>query len=78
MGGYREYALMEDVDFSRRLLGQGRRVVLDPPVTTSARHHKKRGNWRASLRNGLMLLLFRAGVPPDFLHAWYYRTRVYP
>jgi uncharacterized protein len=77
MGGYRDYRLMEDVDFSHRLLGQGRRVVLDPPVATSARHHAQRGNWRASLRNGLMLLMFQAGASPDFLHAWYYRKRVY-
>lgn len=73
MGGYREFRLMEDLDFAKRLLREGRRVVLDPPIGTSARHHAKRGSWRTSLRNGVMLLLYRAGVSPDFLHAWYYR-----
>jgi rSAM/selenodomain-associated transferase 2 len=73
MGGYREFRLMEDVDLSRRLLREGRRVVLDPPIATSARTHARRGSWRTSLRNGLLLLLYRAGAPPDFLHAWYYR-----
>lgn len=74
MGGYRAFPLMEDVDFSKRLLNEGRRVVLDPPITTSARHHMKRGSWRTSLRNGTMLLLFALGASPDFLHAWYYRN----
>jgi uncharacterized protein len=75
MGGYREFRLMEDVDFSKRLLREGRRVVLDPPIATSARTHARRGSWRTSLRNGLLLVLYRAGAPPDFLHAWYYRRR---
>ncbi len=73
MGGYREFGLMEDLEFAKRLLREGRRVVLDPPIGTSARHHAKRGSWRTSLRNGLLLLLYRAGASPDFLHAWYYR-----
>ncbi len=73
MGGYRAFPLMEDVDFSKRLRDEGRRVVLDPPIATSARHHTQRGSWRTSLRNATMLLLFALGASPDFLHAWYYR-----
>ncbi len=75
MDGYRAFPLMEDVDFSKRLRSEGRRVVLDPPIATSARHHMKHGSWRTSLRNGTMLLLFALGASPDFLHAWYYRKR---
>lgn len=77
MGGYRELPLMEDVDFSKRLLAEGRRVLLDPAIATSSRHHDRCGAWRTSFRNGLLLLLYRAGAPSDFLHAWYYRRRVY-
>lgn len=77
MGGYRPFPLMEDVDFSKRLRNEGRRIVLDPPIATSARHHMKRGSWRTSLRNATMLLLFALGASPDFLHAWYYRKRIY-
>lgn len=73
MGGFADFRLMEDVDFSRRLLREGRRVLLDPPIGTGARHHEKGGSWRTSLRNGAMLLLYYAGASPDFLHAWYYR-----
>ncbi|MDQ3623042.1 MAG: glycosyl transferase family 2, partial [Verrucomicrobiota bacterium] len=65
--------LMEDVDFSRRLRHAGRRVVLDPPIASSPRHHRRVGPWRASLRNGLMITLFHLGASPEALHAWYYR-----
>lgn len=73
MGGYANHRLMEDVEFSSRLVREGRRVLLDPPIATGARHHVKGGSWRTSVRNGMMILLFHAGASPDFLHAWYYR-----
>ncbi len=73
MGGYAKHRLMEDVDFSSRLLREGRRILLDPPIATGARHHIKGGSWRTSVRNGMMILLYHAGASPDFLHAWYYR-----
>lgn len=73
MGGYANHRLMEDVDFSSRLLREGRRILLDPPIATGARHHIKGGSWRTSVRNGMMILLYHAGASPDFLHAWYYR-----
>ena len=73
MGGYANHRLMEDVDFSSRLLREGRRILLDPPISTGARHHIKGGSWRTSVRNGMMILLYHAGASPDFLHAWYYR-----
>ncbi len=73
MGGYANHRLMEDVEFSSRLLREGRRILLDPPIATGARHHMKGGSWRTSVRNGLMILLYHAGASPDFLHAWYYR-----
>ena len=75
LGGFAEIPLMEDVEFSPRLRRAGRTVVLDPPIATSPRDHLKRGAVRTSLRNGLMIGLFRAGYSPQKLHAWYYRER---
>jgi rSAM/selenodomain-associated transferase 2 len=74
LGGFAEIPLMEDVEFSPRLRGAGRTVVLDPPMASSPRRHLRRGAWRTSLRNGLMIALFRAGYPAQKLHAWYYRS----
>ncbi len=72
MGGFRDLALMEDVEFSRRLRRSGRIVLLDPAMTTSDRAHRAGGAWRTSLRNGLFLLLYQLGVSPTRLHGWYY------
>ena len=73
LGGFAEIPLMEDVEFSRRLRRAGRTVVLDPPIATSPRHHTRRGAWRTTARNATMLALFRLGISPHRLHAWYYR-----
>ncbi len=76
MGGFKEIPLMEDVDFSRRLRKAGRVALLDPPLATSARRSARRGSWRTSMENGLLLLLFNLGVSPQRLHGWYYRDRL--
>jgi len=75
MGGFKEFPLMEDVDFSCRLRRMGPLRVLDPPLGTSARRHLRRGSWRTSIHNGWLLLLFRLGVSPVRLHQMYYRGR---
>lgn len=73
--GFAQMPLMEDVEFSRKLRGAGKVAILDPPVRSSARRHLRRGAWRASIQNGIFLLLFKMGVSPHRLHRWYYRGR---
>lgn len=77
LGGFAEIPLMEDLEFSRRLRKGGRVKVIDPPIRSSARHHQLRGAWRTSIRNALLIALYRAGVPTQKLHAWYYRRPIY-
>jgi rSAM/selenodomain-associated transferase 2 len=77
LGGFAEIPLMEDIEFSRRLRRTERTVVLDPPISTSPRHHARRGALRTSIRNGVMIALYRFGFPPERLHAWYYRKPVF-
>lgn len=72
LGGYAEIPLMEDVEFSRRLRTAGKIAVLDPPVQSSARRHLRRGPWRTSIQNGLLIVFYRLGVSPERLHRWYY------
>lgn len=71
--GFAEIPLMEDVEFSRRLRAAGKVAVLDPPVQTSARRHKREGAWRKTIQNGSFILLYKLGVSPALLHRWYYR-----
>lgn len=75
LGGFRGLPLMEDVDFSLRLRRAGKVVMLDPPMTSSPRRHRAHGPWRTTFFNLALLLLFRLGVSPHRLHAWYYRRR---
>ncbi len=75
LGGFADYPLMEDVEFSRRLRKAGGVRLLDPPIATSARRSRHRGAWRTSVQNGLFLLLFKLGASPHSLHRWYYRGK---
>lgn len=72
VGGFARIPLMEDVEFSPRLRRAGKIAVLDPPVRSSGRHHDRKGAWRTTIQNGLMLLLYKIGVQPRTLHRWYY------
>jgi rSAM/selenodomain-associated transferase 2 len=73
MGGFADIPLMEDVEFSRRLRRVGC-VLLDPPVGSSARRHRKLGSLRVTLQNLMIMVLYRCGVSPARLHRWYYRS----
>ncbi|MGB8165965.1 MAG: glycosyltransferase family 2 protein [Chthoniobacteraceae bacterium] len=73
LGGYADFPLMEDVEFSRRLRRAGSIVMLDPPMESSPRRHLEGGAWRTTLTNVAMLLGYHLGVPPAALHRWYYR-----
>ncbi|MEM7349942.1 MAG: TIGR04283 family arsenosugar biosynthesis glycosyltransferase [Acidobacteriota bacterium] len=72
LGGFREWPILEDLDFIRRLKRYGSTVILDDPVTTSSRRFLQQGVLRTSVTNYLIWLLYFAGVPPPRL-AWLYR-----
>ena len=46
LGGYRDLALMEDLDFTQRLKRCGRSVLITTPLVTSGRRFLARGPWR--------------------------------
>ncbi|HEU4367192.1 MAG TPA: TIGR04283 family arsenosugar biosynthesis glycosyltransferase [Methylomirabilota bacterium] len=46
LGGYRDLALMEDLDFAQRLKRRGRSVLIGAPLVTSGRRFLARGPWR--------------------------------
>jgi uncharacterized protein len=70
-GGFKEIALMEDVEYTRRLRKDGITLV-DPPVASNGRRLTNRGSVRVTIQNLLIMVLFRFGASPDWLHAWYY------
>jgi len=76
LGGFANYPLMEDVEFSKRLRRQGPLAVIDPPMKTSPRRHLEYGAWRVTLMNVMLLTLYHLGVSPSKLHQMYYPERL--
>lgn len=73
LGGYREWPLLEDVDFIRRLRRRGRLYHSPLPVVTSARRWERDGWWRRTAENIAIQLLFFAGASPAWLARRYRR-----
>jgi rSAM/selenodomain-associated transferase 2 len=69
--GFKEVALMEDLDFLRRLRRLGRVALVKLPVITSARRFIERGPIRQQLLNCVLVALYSVGVSPETLARWY-------
>ncbi len=71
MGGFREIALLEDLELMLRLRKMGRIVLLAIPALTSARRWQRLGLVRTTVANQLILLGFFYGISPERLARWY-------
>jgi len=65
MGGYRDLALLEDLDLTRRLKREGRTVLVRTPLRTSGRRFIARGPWRTFCFIVWLLLLEMLGLDPQ-------------
>jgi rSAM/selenodomain-associated transferase 2 len=72
LGGFRPLALMEDVDFVRRI-GRRRMRMLKATAVTSAERYRRDGFWRRPIRNQFCLLLWFLGVPLNRIMRVYQR-----
>ena len=70
VGGFHPMALMEDVDFIRRL-GRRRIHQLRSEALTSAERYRRDGYLKRIIRNQACLALYYMRVPPDRLAALY-------
>jgi rSAM/selenodomain-associated transferase 2 len=75
MGGYRDWPILEDLDFARRLRRRDRLVILPLAMRTSSRRYLKRGILRTVVVNWLIWLLYLAGVSPHRLAGLYRQVR---
>jgi rSAM/selenodomain-associated transferase 2 len=74
IGGFRDIPFLEDAEFMRRIKKRGDEIfILRDRVKTSARRWKKEGIGYTTLRNMLVVVLYRLGVSPQKL-AKYYRS----
>jgi len=65
LGGYPDWDLFEDLELSRRMKRHGRVVLLEPPITSSARRFQARGPVLTTLRDLVLTLQYFAGVHPN-------------
>lgn len=77
LGGFRNWAALEDLDLIRRMKRCGEVVVLPLEATTSARRYLEDGIGRTVALNWLIWGLYFAGVPAERL-ARLYRPRRTP
>ncbi len=76
LGGFRDLAIMEDYEFSRRLRRGYRSVrILTPRLIVSPRRHERTGFLRTRLLWIVIYLLYRAGCPTRYLAALYSNVR---
>ncbi|MBI5634817.1 MAG: TIGR04283 family arsenosugar biosynthesis glycosyltransferase [Nitrospirae bacterium] len=73
LGGFKEMALMEDVDIVRRMKKQGKLVMLKRRAVTSGRRWVSKGLLKTAAINQMTMLLYQLGVSPDKLARFYYR-----
>lgn len=75
MGGFREVALLEDLELVLRLRKMGRLALLASPALTSPRRWQRLGIVRTTVVNQLILLGFFCRLNPGRLTRWYGGSR---
>jgi rSAM/selenodomain-associated transferase 2 len=70
LGGFRDMALMEDVDMVRRI-GRRRLTILPTVAATSAARYRRDGWLRRSIANIALVVLFHLGADPAWLKKLY-------
>jgi rSAM/selenodomain-associated transferase 2 len=78
LGGFREWPILEDLDFAKRMRqrwGRRRLAVIEEPVVTSARRFEQQGPARTVAQNWLIWMLFALGTPPQRLARMYRHVR---
>jgi rSAM/selenodomain-associated transferase 2 len=73
MGGYPEMPLMEDYELARRMKRAGRTILLPLSVRTSARRFAKKGVFRTTCTNWLIIASYHLGISAERLARWYRR-----
>jgi rSAM/selenodomain-associated transferase 2 len=73
--GFRDWPLLEDLDFALRLRRLAGFTLIEEPVTTGARRFVEQGAVRTVATNWLIWLLFLCGVSPHRLARLYRQIR---
>jgi hypothetical protein len=75
LGGFRDWPILEDIDFARRARRGLQTALIDQAVSTAARRYVERGFFRTAATNWLIWLLYGLGVSPHKLARFYRHIR---
>ncbi|MBM3811296.1 MAG: glycosyltransferase [Acidimicrobiia bacterium] len=75
LGGYRDWPLLEDYEFARRLSRAGRLALLESPIQVSARRWQRGGLFTTLWSWFWIQALYLAGVSPHKLASMYRHVR---
>jgi rSAM/selenodomain-associated transferase 2 len=75
LGGFRDWPILEDLDFARRLKRLGPVAMLEGPAITAARRFVEQGIVRTVVINWAIWALFLLGVSPHRLAQLYRKVR---
>lgn len=75
LGGFKDWPILEDLDFALRLRRTGRLALIEDEVTTGARRFRSQGVLRTVATNWLIWFLFLLGVSPHRLARLYRHIR---
>jgi rSAM/selenodomain-associated transferase 2 len=75
LGGYRDWPIMEDYEFARRLWKSGKLALLDEPIFISDRRWRNAGLCRTLFAWAVIQGLYSAGVAPQRLGRLYPHIR---
>ncbi len=72
VGGFKEIPIMEDYDFSKRMLASYKVCLIsEPKLVVDARRHLKDGFIRTRIKWMVIKQLYLLGVSPEKLNRWY-------
>ena len=74
LGGFKEYAIMEDADMSDMLRKKGKTAMLPLRVSTSARKYANETHIQACYRTIYACIAYWAGVDPEKIKEGYYKS----
>jgi rSAM/selenodomain-associated transferase 2 len=75
IGSFPELPIMEDFELMRRLKRIGRIVIIPTPVVTSARRWLKKGVFKTTFLNQVVIIAYLLGVSPEQICRWYRKEK---
>ncbi|MDZ7959413.1 MAG: TIGR04283 family arsenosugar biosynthesis glycosyltransferase [Aulosira sp. DedQUE10] len=71
IGYFPELPIMEDFELIRNLKRVGKIAIISVPVITSARRWLKKGIFKTTLINQIIIMAYLLGVSPERIRSWY-------